>query len=225
MSSSEAPRCRHIKVSGTQCGSPAVRSKSFCYYHQQHRPILAECYSDGEYSTGEILLPVFEDAHSVQSVIRKVVQMVLQKRIERKTASLLLYALQIASSNLKRMELEKPQPEQVVIDIVTPLKYEPPIAAPELTEEESKEEEAREASAHAQSIIEPSREQEDLPPGTIQACHRPRQCESNSAKTETSARKRVQGARRETSSKLAPTARVLSYPERKGVHPVRRGAR
>ena len=60
MSSSEAPRCRHVKVNGTQCGSPAVRSKSFCYYHQQHRPILAECYSDGEYSTGEILLPVFK---------------------------------------------------------------------------------------------------------------------------------------------------------------------
>src|SRR6266852_1149961 len=115
MSSSEAPRCRHIKVSGTQCGSPAVRSKSLCYYHQQHRPIVAECYSDIEYSTG---------------------QMLLQKRIERKTASLLLYALQIASSNLKRMELEKPQPEQVVIDVVTPLKYEPPIAAPELTEKE-----------------------------------------------------------------------------------------
>ena len=164
MSSSEAPRCRHIKVSGTQCGSPAVRSKSFCYYHQQHRPILAECYSDGEYSTGEILLPVFEDAHSVQSVIRKVVQMVLQKRIERKTASLLLYGLQIASSNLKRMELEKPQPEQVVIDVVQPLKYEPPIAAPEETETPT------ETSASAQPQID---SEADLPPGTIQACHRP----------------------------------------------------
>jgi hypothetical protein len=188
MSSSEAPRCRHIKVNGTQCGSPAVRSKSFCFYHQQHRPIVAECYSDGEYSTGEILLPVFEDAHSVQSVIRQVMQMVLQKRIERKTASLLLYALQIASSNLKRMELEKPQPEQVVIDVVTPLKYEPPIAAaPELKQEEVRET-AEEASAHAQPdnvqadnaqvikpepIIDRSREQEELPPGTIQACCRP----------------------------------------------------
>jgi hypothetical protein len=165
MSSITAPRCRHIKVSGTQCGSPAVRSKSFCYYHQQHRPILAECYSDGEYSTGEILLPVFEDAHSVQSVIRQVMQMLLQKRIERRTASLLLYALQIASSNLKRMELEKPQPEQVVIDVVTPLKYEPPIAAPEETET------ATETSASAQQEIE--RSEADLPPGTIQACHRP----------------------------------------------------
>src|SRR6266853_2391654 len=153
-SSSEAPRCRQVKVNGTQCGSPAVRSKSFCFYHHQHRPIVAECYSDGEYSTGAILLPVFEDAHSVQSVIRQVMQMVLQKRIERRTASLLLYALQIASSNLKRMELEKPQPEQVVIDVVTELKWEPPIAAPQLKEEEVTEEEvretAKEASAHAQ---------------------------------------------------------------------------
>jgi len=196
MSSSEAPRCRHVKVNGTQCGSPAVRSKSFCYYHQQHRPILAECYSDGEYSTGEILLPVFEDAHSVQSVIRKVVQMVLQKRIERKTASLLLYALQIASSNLKRMELEKPQPEQVVIDIVTPLKYEPPIAVPELEEREEAKETDKEASANAQPdnaqpIIEPSREQEELPPGTIQACHRPLNRELEEAKTAISARRQV----------------------------------
>jgi hypothetical protein len=213
MSSSEAPPCRHIKVSGTQCGSPAVRSKSFCFYHQQHRPIVAECYSDGEYSTGEILLPVFEDAHSVQSVIRQVMQMVLQKRIERKTASLLLYALQIASSNLKRMELEKPQPEQVVIDVVTPLKYEPPIAAPELTEKEEAKEIAEEASANAQPdnapsdnaqpIINRSREEEELPPGTIQACHRPLNRELDEAKTAISARRQVpEQARKQVRNKV-----------------------
>ena len=116
MSSSTAPRCQHIKVNGTQCGSPALRKKKFCFYHQQTRPFTVECYYEGEYSTGEIALHLFEDAHSIQSVLRQLVQMVLQKRIERKTASLLLYALQIASSNLKRMELEKPQPEQVVRD-------------------------------------------------------------------------------------------------------------
>src|ERR1700687_4867476 len=119
MSSLAAPRCRHIKVSGTQCGSPALRNKNFCFYHQQDRPLTVECYSEGPYPSGEIDLPVFEDAHSIPTVIRQVVQMVRQKRIERKTASLLLYALQIASSNLKRMELEKPQPEQVVTDVDT----------------------------------------------------------------------------------------------------------
>src|SRR6266851_3245600 len=96
MSSIAAARCQHIKVSGTQCGSPALRSKNFCFYHQQDRPIAVECYYDGPYALGEITLPFFEDAHSVQAVIRQVVQMVLQKRLERKTASLLLYALQIA---------------------------------------------------------------------------------------------------------------------------------
>src|SRR5229473_3323424 len=46
MSSIAAARCQHIKVSGTQCGSPALRSKNFCFYHQQNRPLTVECYSE-----------------------------------------------------------------------------------------------------------------------------------------------------------------------------------
>ncbi len=161
MSSSAAPRCRYIKVSGTQCGSPALRHKNFCFYHQQNRTITAECYSEGKYATGEIDLPAFEDAHSVQNVIRQIMQMVLQKRIEQKTASILLYALQIASSNLKRMELEKPQPEQVVVDLE--MESETPIAALVANE-----------TIHTSDADQARREnEEDLPLGTIQACHRP----------------------------------------------------
>ena len=172
MSSLTAARCRHIKVNGTQCGSPALRSKNFCFYHQKDRPCPLPCYSDIEYATGEITLPFFEDAHSIQAVIRQVVQMVLQKRLQQKTASLLLYALQIASSNLKRMELEKPQPEQVVTDLepVTPDDaWQAPIARSGETESESS------ASApptnRDQEVSEASGE--DLAPGTIQACYRP----------------------------------------------------
>src|SRR4029077_12824040 len=172
MSSRTAARCRHIKVNGTQCGSPALRSKNFCFYHQKDRPCPLPCYSDIEYATGEITLPFFEDAHSVQAVIRQVVQMVLQKRLERKTASLLLYALQIASSNLKRMELEKPQPEQVVTDL-EPVDPDEAWQAPIARSGET----AGESSASApptnqdQKVGEASGE--DLPPGTIQACYRP----------------------------------------------------
>ncbi|MGD0598720.1 MAG: hypothetical protein ABR988_02790 [Terriglobales bacterium] len=164
MSSLAAARCQHIKVSGIQCGSPALRKKSFCFYHQQNRPLTVECYSEGQYATGEIVLPVFEDAHSLQTVIRQVVQMVLQKRIERKTASLLLYALQLASSNLKRMELEKPQPEQIVTD-------------PETVSQTPIDQEACEVNAPPQTNQDANHDQkidsEDLPPGTIQACYRP----------------------------------------------------
>jgi hypothetical protein len=175
MSSLTAARCRHIKVNGTQCGSPALRSKNFCFYHQKDRPCPLPCYSDIEYATGEITLPFFEDAHSIQAVIRQVLQMVLQKRLEQKTASLLLYALQIASSNLKRMELEKPQPEQVVTDLepVAPDEaWQAPIARSGET--------AGETSVSAppanrdQKVSEVNAAPgEDLPPGTIQACYRP----------------------------------------------------
>jgi hypothetical protein len=154
MSSPAAPRCRHIKASGTQCGSPALRDKNFCFYHQWNRPRLTDCYyKPEEYPTGLIALPVFEDAHSIQTVVRQVVQMVLQNCLERKTAGTVLYALQIASSNLKRMEIEKPQPDQVVIDIETEKETETPMAA--VIENET----ARETS------------DDNLPSGTIQACY------------------------------------------------------
>lgn len=161
MSSLAAPRCRHIKVNGTQCGSPALRKNKFCFYHQQNHPIIVECYSDGPYSTGEIDLPVFEDAHSIQTVIRQVVQMVLQKRIERKTASLLLYALQIASSNLKRMDLEKPQPAEVVTDLEK--------LNPETVSQTSVETASEDLPNAAPTKITKG----NLPPGTIQACCQP----------------------------------------------------
>jgi hypothetical protein len=173
MSSFTAARCRHIKVNGTQCGSPALRNKIFCFYHHKDRPLPVPCFSDIEYATGEINLPFFEDAHSIQAVIRQVVQMVLQKRLERKTASLLLYALQIASSNLKRMDLEKPQPEQVVTDLEPVLDPHEAWQAPIARSDET----ARETSAIApptnrdQKVSEVSGE--DLPSGTIQACYRP----------------------------------------------------
>ena len=113
----EMRRCRHVKTNGTQCGSPALKAGELCYYHEHNRPQPVELYLDGErYCDSQIVLPVFEDAHSIQTVIRQVVQLMLTRRIERKDAGLLLYALQIASSNLKRMEAEKPRPTQVVVD-------------------------------------------------------------------------------------------------------------
>ncbi|MGA7294485.1 MAG: hypothetical protein WBW53_18675 [Terriglobales bacterium] len=189
MSSYSAPRCRHIKVNGIQCGSPALRNQSFCFYHQEHRSLVAECYSGGTYATGEVTLPPFEDAYSVQSVIRQVVQMVLQQRIERKTASLLLYALQIASSNLKRMELEKPQPEQVVTNTVTEPQSASPIAALEPVLELALETRTElplpaqpqpddaplnsSTTTAADTSTKTAHIDDGLPPGTIHACHRP----------------------------------------------------
>src|ERR1035438_4982490 len=113
----EIRRCRHVKTNGTQCGSPALKAKELCYYHEQNQPREVELYLDGErYSEGSIVLPVFEDAHSIQTVIRQVVQLMGSRRIDRKDAGLLLYTLQIASGNLKTMRAEKPRPARIVVE-------------------------------------------------------------------------------------------------------------
>lgn len=151
----EIRRCRHVRTNGTQCGSPALKSKELCFYHEQNRPREVELYIDGErYSDGSIMLPAFDDAHSIQTVIRQVVQLMLTRRIERKDAGLLLYALQIASGNLKMMQAEKAKPTQVVVEpdkaAETPLGMTPWSASgqghdPEEGEEE--EDEAQKAAA------------------------------------------------------------------------------
>ena len=70
----EIRRCRHVRTNGTQCGSPALKAGELCYYHQHNRPQPVELYIDGErYCDSQIVLPVFEDAHSIQTVIRQVV--------------------------------------------------------------------------------------------------------------------------------------------------------
>ena len=111
----EIARCRHIKTSGVQCGSPALREKEFCYYHQNYRP--GGMNPGGDEKQAPLALPVLEDAYSIQFAIGQVMQRLLDKSIDAKTAGLLLYGLQIASSNLKQMEAEKPRPAQVVVDV------------------------------------------------------------------------------------------------------------
>jgi len=84
----------------------------------------------------------------------------MRDRIDHKVAGLALYALQIASSNLKRMSQETPKPSEVVVD-PTPLP-EADIAAAfskALAETDSRDEPDDDA-------VPP----DDVPPGTIQAC-------------------------------------------------------
>jgi hypothetical protein len=112
----EIRRCQHIKTRGAQCGSPALRNEALCYYHSRSRPERVKIKGpDGK--TSEILVPVFEDAAAIQMTVRQVAVLLLQDKIDNKKAGLMLYALQIASSNLKRMDEERPRAAQVVVDV------------------------------------------------------------------------------------------------------------
>ncbi len=99
-----APRCAHIRTSGLQCGSPALRGRTHCFYHDR-------LYTD----LPATALPALEDAEGIQHAIMHVTRLILERKLDNRTAALVLYALQTASANLKRMS-RRPLPFEIVID-------------------------------------------------------------------------------------------------------------
>jgi hypothetical protein len=77
------PRCQHVKVNGTQCGSPALRSRRHCFFHDRIRREQAKIAANAS-GPRRFQLPLLEDANSVQVALMKVIQML---------ASELIYAL------------------------------------------------------------------------------------------------------------------------------------
>ena len=110
-------RCQHIKVNGTQCGSPALRNKAHCYFHKRWQEQRIQINSArARKARASLDLPVLEDANSIQVALMQVMRLLVSAQIDHKTASLLLYALQTASSNLRRTGFEPFLKTSVVID-------------------------------------------------------------------------------------------------------------
>ena len=109
-------RCQHIKVNGVQCGSPALRRNRFCFFHKRFQDERIRLSADRRSrGVATFILPVLEDANSIQMAITQVMRLILTGQIEHKTANLLLYALQTASFNLSRTKFE-PRIHQVVLN-------------------------------------------------------------------------------------------------------------
>ncbi len=106
-------RCQHLKVNGTQCGSPALREEQYCYFHMRWRggSKFTEALRKREMSG----LPILEDANSIQVGLAEVMFHLVTQEIDHRTGALMLYALQTASANLRMTSFE-PEPTRVVID-------------------------------------------------------------------------------------------------------------
>jgi len=114
-------RCQHIKVNGTLCGSPALRRNRFCYFHKLYQEERIELNTDRirrRRRNATVELPVLEDANSIQVTLMQIMRLIVAGEIDGKTAGLLLYALQTASSNLPRVRFE-PYMHDVVLDLKT----------------------------------------------------------------------------------------------------------
>jgi hypothetical protein len=146
--------CAQRKHNGDPCQSPALRGERFCHYHKVMGKPKVEIDNQ---PSGHTYLPVFEDAVSIQSAISDVCEMMLHRRIEAKEASILLYAMQVASTNMAQLNSKKGQRKQNS-QKKGPASPVPPTEAP--------------PSNHSPTI---SSEPQRLPPGTIQACEPRRQ--------------------------------------------------
>ncbi len=95
--------CEHIKTNGEFCGSPALRGRAYCFFHlgiMGRRLRMQKHIMLGEYH--HLQLPTLEDANSIQMALMQVMEALLRDQIDNKVAGLLLYGLQIASSNLQQ---------------------------------------------------------------------------------------------------------------------------
>ena len=122
----ETAICRHIKTNGRRCKSPSLGLSAFCYFHSRlHRrhknlletaSILLENNSNPTPSAPglpqylpdplEIDLPPLEDVESIQVSISLLIAALARNRIDSRRAAVLLYGLQLASTNARSITIE-----------------------------------------------------------------------------------------------------------------------
>ena len=102
-----APRCEKVREDGTRCGSPQMKSYRYCYAHERML----------QQQSQKLELPALEDANGVQMAIMRVQKVLIDDEISEKKAGLLLYSLQMASSNLKHTTFTSKDKKDVVTEM------------------------------------------------------------------------------------------------------------
>jgi hypothetical protein len=85
--------CRYIKTDGAKCGSPALREKSHCYYHDPAKASIRKAARARFF----LELPLLEHPGAVQAAVREICQVLADNQVFFRPAMRLLYALQFAT--------------------------------------------------------------------------------------------------------------------------------
>jgi hypothetical protein len=103
-------QCQFVRTNGTQCGSPAMRNKSLCYYHVTSNRPSALPGQHGYY------LPILEDPEIIQVTLSKILHSIVLGCIDLPRARTMLHGLQLAASNIRRANF-RPRVNDVVTEI------------------------------------------------------------------------------------------------------------
>jgi len=97
------PTCSHRKSDGVLCGSPALRGKKLCYFHQRDQLCLHQLARVRRRAeTLRLHFPPLETPQDLQGALFEVLDALGADRVEPKRASALLFALQQASVHLRQ---------------------------------------------------------------------------------------------------------------------------
>jgi len=97
-----APRCDYQKTSGEFCRAPKMRGQKYCCMH-----LAMEAARPKKFS-----LPALDDANAIQVAITKGAQGLVDGTLEEKCATRLGYYLQLAMSNVGRVDFEPEEEEE-----------------------------------------------------------------------------------------------------------------
>jgi hypothetical protein len=98
--------CRHIKPRGTKCGSPALKGRPYCYYHDQLHTYTQDGIRDDK---GPFCLPSIEDACGIQHALMQIMGSMANGRLDSREGVRLIYGLQVALQALDRVPQTPPQ--------------------------------------------------------------------------------------------------------------------
>jgi len=106
--------CHHVKEDGAYCGSPALREHKYCYYHfTQRLRRLRRARALRDNVPYRLDIPSLDSPYAVRNAISEIAQAIAAGQLEPLAAGKLLYAVQLASSNNRRIEMmEAAQLEQ-----------------------------------------------------------------------------------------------------------------
>jgi hypothetical protein len=103
-------RCRHRSPGDHRCGSPSMRGESFCYHHHQtRRPVENLRFRRARQATFSLAIP--NSRLEIQHALGEIMLRIASNEIDLRRAGLLLYALQIANSNLTHHQIQNAQPK------------------------------------------------------------------------------------------------------------------
>ena len=102
--------CRHIMPNGAQCHSPGLRGQDYCYYHTRLHQRAKSSTPSGARSAASstpqepLKLPIIEDRSAILVALAEIFDGLGSGKIDRQTAYVYLYGLQIGSQAVERKQ-------------------------------------------------------------------------------------------------------------------------